>query len=724
LTLAATTGVISGTPTATGTFSFTAAVSDSGSPVQKQSKSTSIQVSASPVGTIYNIGPGEAYTTIGSVPWSALLSGSTVNIYPKAAITGVTASASSGTTITLTASAGSIPYGSTVWFAGMSGLTPQSSGANWGMPYVTCGIYGSGLYGTATGGSACSGSTVTISHAVSVGSGVTVHFTPPYFEKLIVTASGTSSSPITINCVPDSTTGALPTLDAHNATTGTNMAHTGSTQYHDSYGFVEFMMQPGATYGTPSTYHYSTYVTVNGCRIQGGRTGITEYDGTNAAYSLADGEGIRIEDADHLTLSGNEIVNNDNGIFGAMNPDTTPAFILTNLLLHGNHIWQNGQADGDHQTYLETSSVVYEFNWYDQPTAGSACSQLKDRSSGTVIRYNTFYPSARMLDLVDAQNSRNENIPAVVLTSLVPSTGFPSGATSLTFTGSVSGVQVGDFLGYIDSSNGWGYPNSGAPLMPAVTAISGNTLTVSPGIPTAIPGSIAQTADELMSVHQTVSPYKQTFVYGNIFDRDESLYWAQVGAVAHYGWDTQGGIDSVTDRAGTLYFYDNTIIERWDLSGSAAALYGDNLFQTESSADNLRADNNLIYVTNSTAGDPATYQQVMQSCSYCGLGVVGNFSGGGDQMGGTWYGYTQGATPLGTIDTSGVASKTLVQLYPNGLNGRNYTLQSGSSAIGAATSLPAAVTSNTLGLDLTPYYNPDGSSRTSVADIGAFQYQQ
>jgi hypothetical protein len=113
----------------------------------------------------------------------------------------------------------------------------------------------------------------------------------------------------------------------------------------------------------------------------------------------------------------------------------------------------------------------------------------------------------------------------------------------------------------------------------------------------------------------------------------------------------------------------------------------------------------------------------MLDCEYCGQGVVGNFNGSGNQIGGTWYWYTPGETPLGTITQSGVASETLSQLYPNGLSGRNYALQSGSSAVGAATSLPAAVTSNTLGLDLTPYYNPDGSSRTSVADVGAFQYQ-
>jgi hypothetical protein len=46
LTLAATTGIISGTPTTSGTFNFTATVSDNGSPVQSQSTATSIIVAA------------------------------------------------------------------------------------------------------------------------------------------------------------------------------------------------------------------------------------------------------------------------------------------------------------------------------------------------------------------------------------------------------------------------------------------------------------------------------------------------------------------------------------------------------------------------------------------------------------------------------------------------------------------------------------------------------
>ncbi len=57
LTLAATTGVISGTPTASGTSNFTATVSDNGSPVQKQSASGSIAIGAAQAAT----GPGKTW---------------------------------------------------------------------------------------------------------------------------------------------------------------------------------------------------------------------------------------------------------------------------------------------------------------------------------------------------------------------------------------------------------------------------------------------------------------------------------------------------------------------------------------------------------------------------------------------------------------------------------------------------------------------------------------
>ena len=61
LTLAATTGVISGTPNVSGTFNFSASVKDSGSPVQSQTAATAITVATAPVitgaGTTWYVRP-------------------------------------------------------------------------------------------------------------------------------------------------------------------------------------------------------------------------------------------------------------------------------------------------------------------------------------------------------------------------------------------------------------------------------------------------------------------------------------------------------------------------------------------------------------------------------------------------------------------------------------------------------------------------------------------
>ena len=666
--------------------------------------------------TTYSIGPGKTYPTIGAAPWSSLAAGDTVNIYPQTAITGTTVSASSGTTITLTGSAGSIPYGSSVWFSGITGTAP----------WVTCGVWGSGLYGTARGGTACSGSAVTINDAVSVGAGVTVYFTPPYFEKLILTAAGTVAQPILIQGVPDPITGALPILDSHNATTGPNMAHSGSVAFHDSYGFVLFLKSTNGL-------SWPTYMTLKGIRIQSARGGLTGFDGSNTSYTYVANSGIRLENADHVTLDGLEVLDSDSGIFGKTDPGTVPAQFINSLLITRCHFYRTGSGSGQHQNYLEANGIIYEYNWYDKPTAGSACSQLKDRSRGTVIRYNLFYPSARELDLVAAQSGYPKLVDLVALT--VPSGGFTPGATSLAFTSSVSGIHVGDRVGWINNTAGWGYPGSGQPVMPTVSNVDtgANTLTLdSPGLPASV--AAGQT---LTVVSQQVNAYRQSFVYGNVFDWDQSLYLSGPGALVHYGWDTAGGIDSVLDRAGTLYFYHNTVITRWDQSGSTGASYYVNIFQTESSADTIAADNNLFYVTNSNVGNTATYFYAMARSGYAGLQTVGVLGGGNNQIVSSagigsntcgtitktgWGACNESYTDNATINVTGWTTITTAQAFPSGLNGRNYHLQAGSTAIGAASALPAAISSNTLGLDLTPTSQYGGATRSTVVDIGAYQY--
>ena len=531
-------------------------------------------VSPSLFAATYNIGPGKTYTNIGDAPWSSVTAGDTVNIYPKADITAVTASSSTGTTITLTTSAASIPYGSTLWF---SGYQPSGCTAYNDCPALiptTCGVYGSGLYGNPTGGSACSGDTVTLLLPVTIGSGVTVYFQPPYFEKILLTNTGTSGSPITVQGIPDATTGALPVLDADDCTTGPNMPTYGLTKYHAGLAQVVF------TFNTAETA-WTQYLTLSHLRVQNAITGVTMYDASNTAFTYNDPYGIYLQEAEHVTLLDNEIINNTGGTFGAANgPDTCNYCDFDNYLtLQGNHFFYNGQVAAFHQSYIEGYMVSYIGNFFDRIKQGGS-TQLKDRSTGTVIAYNLFYPGAHALDLVDAQNSFFTLVHQIDVT--VPTGGFSANATSLTFTpltvsgnttngsiiisissttgitqdmaisgtgipvgatvilvsgssiqisspatatgsptltiGGVAGINIGDIVGY-DAAAGWGYAGSGSPVMPTVSNVntSTNTLTLnSPGIPASLSAGAA-----LQVISRQLYPYMQTFVYGNIFGMNQ-----------------------------------------------------------------------------------------------------------------------------------------------------------------------------------------------------------
>ena len=74
------------------------------------------------------------------------------------------------------------------------------------------------------------------------------------------------------------------------------------------------------------------------------------------------------------------------------------------------------------------------------------------------------------------------------------------------------------------------------------------------------------------------------------------------------------------------------------------------------------------------------------------------------------------------MDLSKFTTETPAALYPSGITGNLFKLQSGSTAIGAASSLPAAITSNTLGGNFTPVFQPDGTVRTNLNDLGAWQF--
>ena len=327
----------------------------------------------------YETGPGRTYTEIGAAPWTSLNPGDTVNIYPRTPVILATAAASSGATLTFAASSAAVAVGSSVYIAGGPATLPSVIGVD--------------------------GNTVTLDQPVAVSAAATVKFYPPYFEKLILTRKGTEAAPLVIRGVPDPESGALPILDATGAKTSPNMQHY-SDLTMDDLGLV--VTAPVA--GTRDDY--PKWVTISRLRVQHARGGVSYTDINGAKRTLAVGSaGVRLWQADHVTLEGLEVYENDNGIFAKTNGTAVWSQFSPNLTVRRDHFWSNGLGTQCHQSYIEVNGVVYEFNFYDLPKAGTSINQLKDRSAGMIIRYNFLLQAGRFLDLVETQDGQGVLLP-------------------------------------------------------------------------------------------------------------------------------------------------------------------------------------------------------------------------------------------------------------------------------------------------------------------------
>jgi hypothetical protein len=333
-----------------------------------------LQTASALFGATYEIGPGRTYATIGAAPWSSLQPGDTVNIYPRTPVELTTAADSAGTTLTFESSTAAVAIGSSVYFPGGPSTLPSVI--------------------------AVSGNTVILDPGVTIGSGVGVKFFPPYFEKLMITNKGTQAQPLIVQGVADPETGALPILDATGATTASTMPHYGEPQYFDDLGLV--LLTP-----TTARNDYPKWVTLKTLRLQHARRGTHYSDITGAQRTLGTcAAGVRLSQSDHVTLDGLEIYENDNGLFGKTSGTENYAQFSNNLTIRRSHFWGNGAGGQCHQSYIEANGAIYEFNFYDLSKAGTSVNQIKDRSAGTVIRYNYILQAGHHLDLVESQDSQ------------------------------------------------------------------------------------------------------------------------------------------------------------------------------------------------------------------------------------------------------------------------------------------------------------------------------
>ncbi|HEX5324410.1 MAG TPA: hypothetical protein VFW40_11530 [Capsulimonadaceae bacterium] len=249
-----------------------------------------------------------------------------------------------------------------------------------------------------------------------LGPGDTMNIHPgTYHELILLTVRGTAAAPITIQGIPDAQ-GNLPVIDGQNATQDAQFAYNykvfgsigcittyqpaslAKNGYKPGYLVIKNLELRNCYAGdepVSSSGKYTTPPIVNT---------FTDYTGAVQQYHNV-GAGFYGLTCDHITIEGCNIHGNGEGVFGAGQGGFDR--YMAGIVLRNNNIWGNGNINSftEHNSYLESQGVLYEGNHYGPERVGAAGSSLKDRSSGTIVRYNFIESSARILDMVESQNS-------------------------------------------------------------------------------------------------------------------------------------------------------------------------------------------------------------------------------------------------------------------------------------------------------------------------------
>jgi hypothetical protein len=239
-------------------------------------------------------------------------------------------------------------------------------------------------------------------YALKAGDIVYIHC-GTYKEKFLISGQGTPDSWIRIIGVP-CTDGSLPVISGDGATTSTNMHwHWTDPTTLQLYGIVHVAISDQNV--------LPAYIEISNLEIRdsGSAYSFSAENGSTLAYSDFSAC-IYARSVQHLILSNNIFHNCGLGVFNWTGAGSNWwDGLAKDHVIRGNYFYDNGAVGNFsmHQIYTESDGVTIEYNRFGPPKVGMKGSQIKDRSAGTVIRYNYIEqsPAGWDLDLVDPQNA-------------------------------------------------------------------------------------------------------------------------------------------------------------------------------------------------------------------------------------------------------------------------------------------------------------------------------
>jgi hypothetical protein len=276
----------------------------------------------------------------------------------------------------------------------------------------------------------------------------------PYKGKFLLAAQGTASAPVRV-CGVRGPNNERPIIDGDGAVSRTQLASaygnsTEVSNIHQARSIIVFKQK-----ATEAWTAKPSYIQLDGLAIHGAHPSysFTDASGATKHYDTF-GACIWVDRGHNITIADNEVSDCQMAIFSKSADDGDFA-LSKNLRVAGNYFHGNGIANDwfEHTTYLQSVGLVVEFNRYGPMRSGATGNQHKDRSVGSVIRYNYIEGGAHSLDLVEA-----EDFPTAALANPAYRTTFVYGNHLINDSGSRAIVHYGgDHFGSTPGGN-WGEP--------------------------------------------------------------------------------------------------------------------------------------------------------------------------------------------------------------------------------------------------------------------------
>src|SRR5262249_29917282 len=142
------------------------------------------------------------------------------------------------------------------------------------------------------------------------------------------------------------------------------------------------------------------YVTIESLDIRSARPPFRFTGDDGAMHTYADdAAALYVEKGQHVTVRGCVLEDSGDGLFVASAGGLTADVLVEGCFLHDNGIVG---SIFEHNNYTEATGIVFQYNHFGPLCPGCLGNNLKDRSAGTVVRYNWIESGNRQLDLVDS----------------------------------------------------------------------------------------------------------------------------------------------------------------------------------------------------------------------------------------------------------------------------------------------------------------------------------